>query len=86
MIALAVLLLLSQPPEPAREADLCVRDADCGAALVCWPVGNEKRCVPGCPALPRGCPPGSICSTVSPDWPAHLPREACMTERGTVLP
>lgn len=86
MIALALVLLLSQPPEPLREADSCLYDSDCGPALVCWPVGAERRCVPGCPSLPRGCPPGSICSTVPPGWPSHLPREACRTERGAVLP
>lgn len=81
-----LLLLLAQPSQPARETALCVTDDDCGSALVCWPVGNEKRCVPGCPALPRGCPPGTICSTVPPGWPSHLPREACRTEAGAVLP
>lgn len=86
MITLALVLLLSQPPEPALEAASCLTNEDCGPALVCWPIGHEKRCVPGCPALPRSCPPGTICSTVPPDWPAHLPREACRTAAGAVLP
>ena len=86
MIALALVLLLSQPSEPAREAASCLTDSDCGPALVCWPSGEERRCVPGCPKLPRSCPRGSICFTVPPGWPAHLPREACRTEAGAVLP
>lgn len=83
-MTLALILLLGQPSTPAREAEFCRRDEDCGPALVCWSASGERRCVPGCP--PRGCPPGAICTTTPEGWPPYLPPTACRTLTGVILP